>query len=104
MKEKKSPMTLPGLSAGSSLYRSALHYCLSAVHHQANGVTLQELPSGISASQPHIVYFPHLLCQPCVQDPILGCAQECVLCPDPYPSPHKGLGAPTVIHLLFPSK
>ena len=41
----------------------------------------------ISHSQPLIGPFPHLLCQPCVPDPILGCAKECVSCPGPVPDP-----------------
>ena len=78
-------MTLPGFSAGLSLYRSALRYCLSAAHDQAGGVILQELPSQTPSSDLTIGPFPHLLCEPCLLDPILGCAKQCVSCPGPVP-------------------
>src|SRR5580704_1889907 len=79
-------MSTPGFTAEHSLYRTGRNYCLSAAHHQADGATLQELPSQILSGALPIGPFPHWLCQPCVVDPISGaCAKQCVFCPGPVP-------------------
>ena len=78
-------MRLPGFDAESALYRTRGFYCACAAEHEANGVTPQQFPSQLSSGTPAIGPFPHLLCQPCLVDPVLGCVKQCVSCPGPIP-------------------
>jgi hypothetical protein len=78
-------MRLPGFDAESGLYKTRGFYCVSVAPHQANGVTPQQFPLQLPSGTPAIGPFPHLLCEPCLLDPVLGCAKECVSCPGPIP-------------------